>query len=596
MKKLLLICTLVSIIATSFMTSCTESGSDPLTKLTALEFARELGYGINLGNTMEACDLNNRVPLQDPSVYEQMWGNPITTQEMIDGKRVAGFKTLRLPVAWTNAMNFAVNNELDYENWDFTISDAYLDRVEEIINYALNADMYVIVNNHWDHGWWSMFGSAEQEVRDIAMELYETMWTQVAERYNKFDNRVVFESANEELGKRLNDKTPMSRVKGVLTDDECYEWTTIINQRFIDIVRGTGGNNTDRFLLVKGFNTDVEMTLDERFVMPNDPSGRLLLGVHYYTPWSYCGDTSGVGGWGTTDEVEEMNRLLGSLTKFTEQGYGIVLGEWGVLDNVGEDRFDYFTNFLNLCDKYGFAPILWDTGNLYCRETNQIMWREANGKDPAIDLIIRLFRRRCPDERADMSVEEIIGAAEAGLEAALKKAAERPQFVLEADEAFAWIMFNSSDYLLSYSVGDQYRPENITAGITAADAEVTEGEGIYTVSLDFTGTEAGYSDGIAFAALGIVNGEILFPGYVIDVIEILINGEPANLSGRLYTTNDNLVTTRINLYNEWVNPDNLPDEARTADGNMDRATPIPLSNYIAQRIETLEITFEYVER
>lgn len=94
---------------------------------------------------------------------------------MIKGMKASGFDSLRVPVAWTNAM--------EYEKGDYTINEAYLDRVEEIINYALDNDMYVIINDHWDGSWWGMFGSSEQSDVDKAFEMYKSMWTQIANRY-----------------------------------------------------------------------------------------------------------------------------------------------------------------------------------------------------------------------------------------------------------------------------------------------------------------------------------------------------------------------------------------------------------------------------
>jgi endoglucanase len=610
MKLLRISLIIISLLAALLLGSCASSGGtlgsladSDLTKLTAIEMTRVMGHGINLGNTMEACNNAERFPMRDPGVYETMWGQPITTQASIDGMKAAGFSTLRIPVAWTNAMNFAVDNALDYENWDFTINPAYLDRVEEIINYALNAGMIVVVNNHWDHGWWSMFGHPEQEIRDLAMEIYISMWTQIAERYNHFDARVILEAANEELGNRLNDRTAFSPTGGTLSMNECYEMTTKINQTFIDTVRATGGNNAERFLLVKGYNTDVMMTMDNRFVMPADSvKDKLILGVHYYTPWAYCGDTSGVGGWGTTSEVEEMNDLLGRLTKFTEQGYGILLGEWGVLDNVGIDRYNYFFNFLNLADKYGYATTLWDTGGVYCRAAHRIAAR--NNDDDAIDKIAELFKSMSLEARRDMTIDEIIEAAEANLALSLEIAENRPQFVYTADEAFAWIMYASGDWSVQYSVGDQYRPDNKPGGLVVTDVEVT-GPGTYTVGLDFTGTQEGFANGFEFAAVGIVNAEILWPGYIMELTEVLINGEPAEFKGFPYTTNDNPVTTRVNLYNHWVGgfddgewhfADSPPSEARVPAGiNILDASPEPLYNYRLTNIETLVITFDYYE-
>lgn len=136
--------------------------------LTALEVSKLMGNGINLGNTMEACNRPDLGITAEVSTYETYWGMPVTTQEIVDNMKAAGFDTLRIPVAWAE-------NTMDYTNGDYTIRKDYLDRVEEIVNYALNNDMYVVVNDHWDGGWWAMFGSAKQETRDEAMKLYTAM-------------------------------------------------------------------------------------------------------------------------------------------------------------------------------------------------------------------------------------------------------------------------------------------------------------------------------------------------------------------------------------------------------------------------------------
>jgi endoglucanase len=267
-------------------------------------------------------------------------------------------------------------------------------------------------------------------------------------------------------------------------------------------------------------------------------------------------------------------------------GYGIVLGEWGVLDNEGEDRLTFFTNFLDNCDQYGYVPLLWDTGWVYNR---------AEARIAPTDLA-ELFKCRSLEARMGLTVEQIVANAGESMALILQKSEERVETVITADEAFAWIMFASGDWATQYSVGDQYKPEDITPGIIATDAEVTAGEGRYTVALDFTGTAAGYADGMEFSAVGIINGEILFPGYYMNIVEILINGEKAQVRGRAYTTNDNWVTTRVNLYNKWVSA--IPVETARIYGARDLmgASAIILQDYIAERIETLEVTFEYVSR
>lgn len=551
--------------------------------LSASELTVLMGNGINLGNTMEAygrISLGTEAPV---SSYETFWSQPFTTQEMITGMKNAGFDTLRIPVAWTNAM--------DYESGDYTIRKDYLNRVEEIINYALNENMYVVINDHWDGSWWGMFGSASEETRQKAWDLYTSMWTQIAERYKEYSDYLIFESANEELGNRLND-TDVAADSGTLSADECYEMTLKINQKFVDIVRGTGGNNESRFLLIAGYNTDVDMTTDDRYIMPTDPANevnKLILSVHYYTPWGYCGNES-LSLWGTKRNYGEMNSLLESLTKFTDQGYGVIIGEYGVLvksdGTLKKNAALYYKNFLDNCDLYNFCPLLWDCNNLYNRQDCKII----------DDEIATLYKERAYANEAAMTDEEKAARPD-------KIKAEMDQAYADAPAAFddgaidlddstsvAWIMINSSDWNVMYSVGDVYDPGAKTDGLVATDVEIT-GEGTYTVSLDFTGVPGGYANGMAFSALAIGNGELLYPGYTVNITEVLVNGEPYTLTAKPYTTSDDARCTRVNLYNEWVTQ--VPDDARTPDGDTTGISPVIVDNADLTHMETLSITFEY---
>ena len=166
-------------------------------ELTAVELTRLMGNGIKLGNTMEAYGHASLGTNAAVSSYETLWGQPVTTQEMITAMKNSGFDTIRIPVAWTNTMNF--------ESGDYTIREDWFASVEEIVGYAMNENMYVIVNDHWDGSWWGMFGSATAKTRQKAMDMYISMWTQIAERFKNYSDYLIFESANEELGDRLND-------------------------------------------------------------------------------------------------------------------------------------------------------------------------------------------------------------------------------------------------------------------------------------------------------------------------------------------------------------------------------------------------------
>ena len=161
---------------------------------------------------------------------------------------------------------------------------------------------------------------------------------------------------------------------------------------------------------------------------------------------------------------------------------------------------------------------------------------------------------------------------------------------LDDSTSVAWIMINSSDWNVMYSVGDVYDPGAKTDGLVATDVEIT-GEGTYTVSLDFTGVPGGYANGMAFSALAIGNGELLYPGYTVNITEVLVNGESYTLTAKPYTTSDDARCTRVNLYNEWVTQ--VPDDARTPDGDTTGISPVIFDNADLTHMETLSITFEY---
>lgn len=556
--------------------------------LTALEATRLMGNGINLGNTLEACDSNVGIKTNTPLSYETHWGQPKTTQAMIDGMKAAGFDTIRIPVAWmTNATHL-------YEG-DYTIDADYMDRVEEVVRYARKAGMYVIVNDHWDGGWYGMFGSESAETRALAMEAYKGMWQQIAERFRDYSDYLIFESANEELGGRFDENSPLYCSDSVVTylnDDERYALTNEINQTFVDVVRATGGNNATRLLLIAGYGTNIDQTCDDRFQMPKDTAdSKLMVSVHYYDPWSYCGASSAVSAtkWGKVSDYEYMDQQLAKMTKFTEAGYGVVIGEYGALpcsDGLKDNTLAYHTAFLDACTKYDLTNCLWDCSGLYKRVSQTF----------ADDDILAMYqeKRQANEEGQDYADVQAAAAAEAAAAAAEAPVTFQQDAVVVDDQtALAWIMWNDGSWALTHSVGDTYNADAISEGLVATNAIIT-GEGKYTVGLDFTGTAQGYSASVAFAAIGISNGEALYPNYLVNIKEVRINGEIYRLKGRAYTTSDDGLCTRVNLYNEWVT--SVPKTARLPGGNLAGATPTPINrnDAVIAEIKTIEIDFEYV--
>ena len=563
-----------------------------LDSLTAVEMTRRMGNGINLGNTMEACN-NGKLggnTSDNPTFYETMWGQPVTRPEMLQGMKDAGFDTIRIPVAW-------MTNATHLDRGDYTISETYMGRVEEIVNYALDAGMFVILNDHWDGGWWGMFGSDTEETRNLAMEAYIGMWKQIAERFAGYDSRLIFESANEELGARFDENSPLyceDSVANKLPDRERYDLTNRINQVFVDTVRACGGHNAQRFLLIAGYGTNIDQTFDARFVMPTDSAEKkLMVSVHYYDPWSYCGASSAKGAtpWGKQKDFEQMYATLSKMKKFTAAGYGVVIGEYGALpgsDGIMKANAPaYHKAFLDCCDALDLTGCLWDCSGFFIRTEGRITEAE----------MAAVYAGRNAESETGKDYAEIAEAGKAALDAA---AAAAPESLVESrlevddDSCVAWIMFSAGDWASSYSVGDIYTPDSVTPGIVPTDAEIT-GPGTYTVALDFTGTETGYANNTAFSAVGISNGEDKFPGYCILITDLKVNGVSMKLKGRNYTCSDDGHCTRTNLYNEWVDMKNARDGARVMMGDLTgiSATILDQGAEEMQQIRTLEVTFRY---
>lgn len=286
---------------------------------------------------------------------------------------------------------------------------------------------------------------------------------------------------------------------------------------------------------------------------------------------------------GFPGDYDEMNELFEKLSKFSEQGYGVVIGEYAVMMKNGGIKPDtdlFYSNLMDNCDLYDLCPVLWDCSSFYKRSTNTL----------SDETLAELFSSRAYANEAGKSVEDIKSGAKTRIEetrqAVENNAMADVEYAPSDDAAIAWIMYQSADYTVCYSVGDKYDPNNKTKGIKETNALIT-GEGTYTVSLDFTG--CGAAKGVAFAALGISNGEDLFPGYTVSIDNILINGSPYQLDGREFTTSDDKHCTRVNLYNAWVS--DVPKEARTPDGDFTDCSAQIMSLGAKKCVDTISITF-----
>lgn len=332
------------------------------TELDQTQITEAMGLGWNLGNQLEAS--SGGLP------SETCWGNPEITKELIDTVKAQGFKTVRIPVSYLDMIG---------DGPDYKIDTDWLDRVQEVVDYVVNNDMFAIVNMHGDgyytvdHSW--LLCAEDDDKQTEIKDKYGKVWTQIADRFKDYDQHLIFESMNEEFNNDYGKP-----------DEKAYDNINAYNQIFVDSVRATGSNNEKRWLLLPGWNTNIEYTAgdDYNFKIPTDngckaDGKRIMISVHYYDPFNFTIDENKTAktqwgkyavknydNWGQEDYVDSQMALLNE--KFVSQGYPVVIGEFGAQDKT--EKFADYNEFRRYWSEYlikaakknGVVCAYWDNG------------------------------------------------------------------------------------------------------------------------------------------------------------------------------------------------------------------------------------------
>ena len=311
----------------------------------AFDITKEMGNGWNLGNTMDAT--GNQA---DPRADERYWGNPLTTRANIDALKKAGFSTMRLPVSWDDHVSGAAR----------TIDPVWLDRVEEIANYALDNGMYVIINVHHNDGWEAPTLANEANARDILGKL----WGQIARRFAKYDHHVIFEVMNE----------PRVAINGV--DDwngkpEYFEVVNHLGAAALNVIRATNGNNAKRLVMLPGYAAGVSAAQVNAIVLPNDKM--IAVSSHAYSPYGFALDQKGSASFTGEPELDSIFDRLNK--KFILNGVPVIMGEWASTNkNNLAERVRHADYFVRSAKKIGIPTVWWDNGNMtYSASSSDIM-------------------------------------------------------------------------------------------------------------------------------------------------------------------------------------------------------------------------------
>ena len=387
--------------------SVTQKGVGEVNSTTSLAIAKKLGLGWNLGNQLDAH--SNGVS------GETLGGNNKATQATFDSLKMMGIKTVRIPITWLGKVGEAPS---------YTIDKDWIDRVAEVVGYAERAGLNAIINIHHDGAesahWLNIKNAAFSETSNANIKAQiVAMWKQIAQTFMDKGDFLIFESFNEihdggwGWGSNRNDGGKQYKVLN--------EW----NQAFVDAVRSVGGENTNRWLAVPGYCTNIDLTV-EHLVLPTDPTeGRLMVAVHYYDPYEYTLNAE-FSEWGHTakkaasygDEKSMREQLKKLKDKYVDNDIPCYLGEMGNV-NRGEAtaeafRHYYFEYLCRVCYDYGLAPIIWDNGvadsgmecsGMFDHATGKIIMPEYNREH------IKTMVKAVESDDTDYTIESIYYSA-----------------------------------------------------------------------------------------------------------------------------------------------------------------------------------------
>lgn len=305
-----------------------SGGSGGMRDITPSQIVEEMHLGWNLGNTLDA----------DPD--ETAWGNPRTTQAMMDTLHAGGFNTVRIPVTWEHHMGGPP---------DYTVDEAWMDRVEEVAGYVLSTGMYAIVNTHHDE-WVSLMPFADH---DAVAEQLTSLWTQIATRFRDYDDHLIFETLNEP---RTRDATEWTG-----GTPEARQILNGYNLAAVNAIRATGGNNTVRQIMVPTHAANPSTETIEDLVIPNDDPN-IIVSLHTYYPNEFS--MGNEAAWGSdsdrTQMADELDRIYDLLPA---NGRAVVIGEWGSINkNNTSARVDHAETYARMVRERGMCSVWWDNG------------------------------------------------------------------------------------------------------------------------------------------------------------------------------------------------------------------------------------------
>ena len=322
----------------------------------AMAFLQKMGVGWNLGNTFDAYKQGWNANADEMTV-EKSWCGVYTTEDMIETLHQAGYTAIRMPTSWHDHVS----------GDDFTISKKWMDRVQQVVDWAIQRDMYVILNTHHDVDAQKYYYPNEANY-DRSARYIQSVWTQIAARFRDYDEHLIFESMNEP---RLTNHS--NEWWFDINNADCVEAAGCINrlnQLFVDTVRESGGNNAQRYLMVPAYDASPDSACNDYFQLPGDKAdNRIIVSVHAYTPYSFALQLDGgVDAFSLTNQSQtgDIIRFMNALyDRYIKNGIPVVIGEFGALakGNNLQSRIDFTAFYVSAASARNLPVLWWDNNS-----------------------------------------------------------------------------------------------------------------------------------------------------------------------------------------------------------------------------------------
>lgn len=316
-----------------------EPDTTPLSirDISSVELVKEFNIGWNLGNTLDATGGGALINT------ETSWGNPKTTEEVFKSIKEAGFDIVRIPVSWGNHLG----PEPDYK-----IHAMWLDRVNEVVDDAIENELYVILNMHHEEWHFPSYDNLEK-----ASTILTLVWKQIAERFKEYDEHLIFEGMNEPRMKG----TPQEWTGG---NTEARDVINQLNHAFVETIRDSGGNNTYRHLMIPTYAASSDTKTWKDFIIPEDD--KIIISIHAYTPYNFALNKNGTSEWNpdNTKDTIEIDNLMKNLDNFfVSKGYPVIIGEFGAMNKENDEaRAMWAKYYIQKAAEKGIPCIWWDNG------------------------------------------------------------------------------------------------------------------------------------------------------------------------------------------------------------------------------------------